>query len=63
MMDVPQMKESACLVAGSMHLVYDSGVTGTKTSFRNNSSRGLVESLAVRVAAETAYDNTGEALY
>ena len=61
--DVPLMKESACLAPGSLYFVFDLEVSGIKTSFRNNSSRGLVHELAVHVAGETAYDNTGEALY
>ena len=51
------------VVPGSLHLMYNIEVTGTTTSFINNSSKQLAKGFTVRVASEIAYDNTDEELY
>ena len=61
--DIPKLKESTCLVPGSLHLVHDMVVTGTKSYFLNNISKLLQKRLQVRLAGETVYDCSGESLY
>ena len=54
--DIPRLKESSCLVPGSLHLIYDMKITGTKTHFMNNLSKLLQKRLQIRLAGETVYD-------
>ena len=61
--DIPRLKESSCLVPGSLHLVYDMTITGTKTHFMNNLSKLLQKRLQIRLAGETVYDCSGESLF
>ena len=61
--DIPKLKESSNLVPGSIHLVFDLEVTGTKTHFMNNLSKALQKRLQIRLAGETVYDCGGESLY
>ena len=59
---IPKLKENSCLVPGSLHLLYDFKSKNTKSWFRQNLSRNLVEGLQVKVGGEVAYDCTHESL-
>lgn len=61
--DVPKLKESSCRVPGSLHLIYNINITGTKTHFMNNLSKVLQKRLQIRIAGETVYDCGGESIY
>ena len=61
--DIPKLKDSSCLVLGSLHLVYDMTVTGTKSHVMNNVSKRLQQRLQIKLAGETAYDCSGESLF
>ena len=39
--DIPKLKETSCLVPGSLHLLFDFEVTGDKCWFLNNLSKLL----------------------
>ena len=60
--DIPKTKPSSCIYPGSMSLLFDIEVTGTKSHFLNNLTRQLQKRLQIRVAGETAYDCTHEYL-
>ena len=53
--DIPKLRGLSCLVPGSLHIVFDLEVTGTK-SHLNNLSKRLQKRLQIRIAGETAYD-------
>ena len=59
---IPKLKENSCLVPGSLHLLYDFKSKNTKSWFRQNLSRNIVEGLKVKVGGEVAYDCTHESL-
>ena len=59
---IPKLKENSCLVPGSLHLLYDFKSKNTKSWFRQNLSRNLVEGLQVKIGGEVAYDCTHESL-
>ena len=59
---IPKLKENSCLVPGSLHLLYDFKSKNTKSWFRQNLARDLVEGLRVKVGGEVAYDCTHESL-
>ena len=61
--DIPKFKPSSNLVPGSLHLVFDFEVAGTKTHFMNNLSKILQRRLQIRLAGEAVYDCGGESLY
>ena len=61
-MEIPKLKEDSCLVPGSLHLLYNFKSKNTKSWFRQNLARGLVEGLQVKVGGEVAYDCTHESL-
>ena len=50
--DIPKLKETSCLVPGSLHLRFDFKVTGGKSCF-----------LIIEVAGQTVYDCGGESLF
>ncbi len=59
---IPKLKENACLVPGSLHLLYDFKSKNTKSWFRQNLARNLVKGLQVKVGGEVAYDCTHKSL-
>ena len=59
---IPKLKENSCLVQGSLHLLYDFKSENTKSWFRQNLSRNLLEGLQVKIGGEVAYDCTHESL-
>ena len=61
--DIPKLKASSCLVPGSLHIIFDFEVTGTKSWFINNLSKGLQRRHQVRLAGECVYDCDRENLY
>ena len=61
-MEIPKLKEDSCLVPGSLHLLYNFKSKNTKSWFRQNLARGLVEGLQVKVGGEVTYDCTHESL-
>ena len=61
--DIPKLKPDSCLVPGSLNLLYDFKLSGTKSWFNNNLSKLLTKRLQIKVAGETAYDCSGESLY
>ena len=61
--DIPKLKVSSCLVPGSLHIVFDFEVTGTKSWFMNNLSKRLQKRLQVRLVGESVYDCNQENLY
>ena len=60
--NIPKLKGSSCLVPGSLHLVFDFEVTGTKSLFLNNLSKTLQKRLQIRLVGETVYDCGAEGL-
>jgi hypothetical protein len=61
--DIPKLKPDSCLVPGSLNLIDDFKVSGTKSWFHNNLSKLLCKRLQIKVAGETAYDNSEESLW
>ncbi len=59
---IPKLKENSCLVPGSLHLLYDFKSKNTKSWFRQNLVRNLVDGLQVKVGGEVAYGCTHESL-
>ncbi len=59
---IPKLKGNSCLVPGSLHLLYDFKSKNTKSWFRQNLARNLVEGLQVKIGGEVAYDCTHESL-
>ncbi len=49
---IPKLKENSCLVPGSLHPLYDFKSKSTKSWFRLNLSRYIVESLQVKIGGE-----------
>ena len=58
--DIPKLKPSSCLVPGTLNLLFDLAVTGTKSRFNNNLSRLLCSRLEITLAGDVVYSNTGE---
>ena len=54
--DISKLNSSSNLVPGSLHLVFDFEVTGTKSHFVNNLSKNLQKRCQIRLAGETVYD-------
>lgn len=58
--DIPKLKPSSCLVPGTLNLVFDFEVTGTKSWFHNNLSKLLCSRLEITLGGDVVYSNTGE---
>lgn len=61
--DIPKLKKSYCIVPGSIHLVFDFIVSGSKSWFLNNLSSQLLRRLKVTLAGEVVYECDYEGLY
>ncbi len=59
---IPKLKENSWLIPGSLHFLYDFKSKNTKSWFRQNLLRNLVEGLQVKVGGEVAYDCTYKSL-
>ena len=61
--NIPNLKVDSCLVPGSLHLLFDFVVSGTKTTFLNNLSSLLQNRFQIKLAGTTVYDCSNDHLY
>ena len=54
--DTPKLEEGLCLVPGSLHLLFNFEVTGTKSHYMNNLSKLLQGQMVMKISTHKLYD-------
>ena len=60
--DTPKLRPDVCLVPDSLNLMFDFKNANDKSWFHNNLSKLLTKELAVKMAGEVVFSNTGESI-